>query len=304
MSDYADAIGQSSSAVSDEFDKAREALSEKRQIGGQLSSQLTAIDTKDKTPKAEDEGVEGIKGAGLVAGIASEGKSVGAIGWGNYKKAQIPMAKANWSGFKSGMGIGQKPATQTTREGSWSDIMNDHIGGTATDKDMVDMYKATKAEAPGGGLAESFGRKVLKVATDLPDSRVGEIAKGSGAIMGAVGAGIAGIEDISSGHIGGTLSDGEAVSEWHKDANIGSLISGGLDVAGAFIPALAPVAGLANVITGAMGVAGDEADKAKEKADATSANVQAQSAVRMPDMRASALSQGQVANLPSSQRAY
>ena len=36
MSDYADAIGQSSSAVSDEFDKAREELSENRQIGGKL----------------------------------------------------------------------------------------------------------------------------------------------------------------------------------------------------------------------------------------------------------------------------
>ena len=272
---------------------------EKRSIKGQLPGQLTAIDTKDKTGKEEDEGVEGLKGAGLTAGIVSEGKSVGAIGMRNYMKAQVPMAKSNYAGFKSGMGIGQKPSTAQSRP-NYFGLENPEVG----DKDMVDLYKSTKAEAQGGGLAESFGRKVLKVATDLPDSRVGEIAKSGGAWMGAIGAGVAGIEDISSGHIGGTLSDGGAVSEWHKDANIGSLISGGLDIAGAFIPALAPVAGLANVITGAMSVAGDEADKAKEKADATTANTQSQQSVRMPDMRASALSQGQVANLSSSQRAY
>ena len=304
MSDYASAIGQSASSAMDEYDKQRSASAQRSQIKGQLQGQLTAIDTKSKTGKEVDEGEEGVKSAGMVAGIASEGKSVGAIGWSQYKKAQMPMARANWSGFKSGMGIGQKPSTQQTREGSWGDIMNDHIGGSNTDKDMVDMYKSTKSEAEGGGLAESFGRKVLKVATDLPDSRVGEIAKGSGAIMGALGAGFAGIEDLATHHIGGTLSDGGEVSEWHKDANIGSLISGGLDVAGAFIPALAPVAGIANVITGAMGVAGDEADKAKEKADTTATNQKQQNAVQMPDMRPSALSQGQVANLSSSQRAY
>lgn len=96
-----------------------------------------------------------------------------------------------------------------------------------------------EAEEASGGLAEYAFKKVGGVVSKLPTKQLGAVADVAGKGMGILSAG-EGIADLVKG--------GEDGDEKAKD--IGDVVSGGLDVVSMALPVLAPVAGVASLISG------------------------------------------------------
>jgi len=107
----------------------------------------------------------------------------------------------------------------------------------------ADVVKATaegkEEEEASGGLAELAFKKVGGVVSKLPTKQLGAVADVAGKGLGIFSAG-EGIADLVKGG-----EDGE-----EKAKDIGDVVAGGLDVASMALPVLAPVAGVASLISG------------------------------------------------------
>ena len=131
-----------------------------------------------------------------------------------------------------------------------------------------DVAKATAEGGAEAGLkAETHGivgnivKKVGGMTTNLPVKQLGAVADVAGKGLGVLSAG-EGIADLVKGHTSGE----------EKMKDIGDIVSGGLDVASMAMPILAPVAGVASLISGIGDIFAGK-DKAKEE-QATAAQEQ------------------------------
>lgn len=111
--------------------------------------------------------------------------------------------------------------------------------------------EAGEAAKASGGLVEMGIKKVGGVMSNLPVKQLGAVADVAGKGLGIFNAG-EGIADLVKGK--------ETGEEKAKD--IGDIVSGGLDVAAMALPVLAPVAGVASLISG-IGDIFSAKDKAK-----------------------------------------
>jgi hypothetical protein len=123
-----------------------------------------------------------------------------------------------------------------------------------------DVAKATaEGGAEAGEKAVSHGivgnivKKVGGMTTNLPVKQLGAVADVAGKGLGVLNAG-EGIADLVKGHTSGE----------EKVKDIGDIVSGGLDVASMAMPILAPVAGVASLISGIGDIFAGK-DKAKEE---------------------------------------
>mgnify|MGYP003668255190 CR=1 FL=1 len=268
-------------------------------LRGNLATASNTIKGNYQGTEERDGAKEALTGVEGVGKTLSQYRIASKMGAKGYMAAQVPVAASNIKAVPKGFsdmganifdagtrsggagGAGTRatatsvPEVQKTGAQIGQDTFKalNEPNQTKRASGLVQAYgDAAKGEAAAGGtITESMGRKALGAVTDLGETRVGAMAKGLGAAASIAGGVFAAGKDLASGHVGGTLSDGQAVSEASKVANIGSMVAGGLDAAAMAVPILAPVAAVANVADGIAGIIGDISDKHKELTDAAAA---------------------------------
>ena len=326
MSDFGEsnAISNSNNLINSQSQRATDARVYNQQ---QLSSYQAAANTgkSDATEKkAENEGILGTTG---VSSVVSTGKTITAIraqGLGSYIKAQPGLAKANLQSFtntaKTAFGQGTAEASVGGVRAGAAPLFSDGPGAgrpmsavmtrragalgagtTATAGADRGALRAAGANGEeGGGLVASFAKNVLGKVGGLGAEQAGALAKGVGAFAGVGSAALTGIEDIASGSTGG--SEGKSATGLYKAGQDASMIAGGLDLAAMAVPILAPVAGVANVVSGIMGISGAESEAtAKKTAATTTYNAGKETASTSIVSQTAA---GDVATQSTSQRSY
>ena len=262
MSDWgqSSAIEQSNNLISEGLANARETREHNRQTVATFNQQISNI-TNQKTAgilptKAGDEGAEGLAGIQTAVAVGRELKTASTMGFGNYLASQPGQTADNIRSAiqtgKQAFGLGTSSARDALIAGGGGAVMN-NVGNLSQTGESL-------------GIIPGAIKKGLSAITDLPDKQIAGLAKGLGTFTGIAGAGFTGLEDIASGSFGG--SDGAGAPSMEKTANKASLVAGGLDAMALAVPVLAPVAGVADLVAGGLGIAGDIASSAQKKKQA------------------------------------
>jgi len=262
MSDWgiSSAIEQSNNLISEGLSSARETREHNRSVVASYNQQISNI-TNQKTAgvlptKAGDEGAEGLAGIQTAVAVGRELKSARTMGLGNYLASQPGQTAENIRSAintgKSALGLGTSSARDALIAGGQGAVMN-NVGNLSQEGESL-------------GVLPGAIKKGLSAITDLPDKQVAGLAKGLGAFAGIAGAGFTGLEDIASGSFGG--SEGKDATSTFKTANKASLVAGGLDAMALAVPVLAPVAGVADLVAGGLGIAGDISESSMKKQQA------------------------------------
>ena len=302
MSDFgqSSAIEQTNNLISQGMDNARATREHNNNVLDTYNAKIKAVNNKTDavgvSSKTADTSETGLSGVQTLAATGREAKAAWGMGVGNYIKSQPAATAENlrgaFSAGKSALGIGTAPARGAAAAG-YIPVANRTIGGARS--------TAQAAEEGGDmGVLPGVFKKTLGAITDLPDAQVAGIAKGLGAFTGIAGAGLTGIEDIASGSFGG--SDGKDATGLQKSANVSSLVAGGLDAMALAVPILAPVAGVADVVSGIMGIAGDASGTKKAKNDA--GTLRDKNTEAGDGATVSTGSAGQIASSSTQQRTY
>ena len=308
MSDFgrSNAIEQSNNLISSGLSNAREARVYNQAQKTSFNTSINTIKGKDATGKAEAGGKEGATTAGAIVSSGKQISAVKSLGLKGYAKSQPAQISENLSAFKEGtksaFGMGTKAETASKGAPLFSsgpgpgrslDVVKggaEDLGG-AVGKGGVDE---------GTGLIEGIAKKALGGFTDLPTKQIGALAKGAGAFASIGGGVLTGIEDIASGSTGGT--EGKSATGMYKASGDMSMIAGGLDAMSMAMPFMAPVAGIADVASGIMSIAG-EASEAKAKKDKATADYNA-GKESAPANVISQTAKGDVASQSTAQRTY
>lgn len=295
MSDFgqSSAIEQTNNLISQGMDNARATREHNNNVLDTYNAKIKAINNKTDavgvSSKTADTSETGLAGVQTLAATGKEVKAAWGMGVGNYLKSQPSATAENLKGaygsVKNAFGVGTAP----TRTAAYIPVGKRTMTGA----------RSTAEAGEEMGVLPGVFKKTLGAITDLPDAQVTGIAKGLGAFTGIAGAGLTGIEDIASGSFGG--SDGKDATGLQKSANVSSLVAGGLDAMALAVPILAPVAGVADVVSGIMGIAGDVSGTKKAKDDAGASKTQN---TETGGQIASASSEGQVADSSTQQRTY
>ncbi len=301
MSDFgqSSAIEQSNNLISEGLSNARETREHNRQVMNTYNTKINSINTKTDavgvSDKTEDTGETGLAGIQTAVATGKEVKTAYQMGVGNYLKSQPGQAK---EAFQSAVKTGKNAFGFGAEEGARAANRYIPVGQRV----MGGARSAAEAERTGEGMGVVSGvfKKGLGAITSLPDKQVSGLAKGLGAFTGIAGAGLTGIEDLASGSFG-TNDKGGAATGVDKSANIASLAAGGLDAMALAMPVLAPVAGVADIVSGALGIAKDVSDKKDTKADALSTKNQD---TEQSDSVVSTASSGQIASSSTQSRTY
>ncbi len=296
MSDFgqSSAIEQTNNLISQGMDNARATREHNNNVLDTYNAKIKAINNKKDmvgiSSKTEDTGETGLSSIQTLAATGKEAKAAWGMGVGNYLKSQPQATAENLKGAfgaaKSAFGVGTAPV----KTAKYIPVGQRTMGGA----------RSTAEAGEEMGVLPGVFKKTLGAITDLPDKQVAGIAKGLGAFTGIAGAGLTGIEDIASGSFGG--SDGKDATGLQKSANVSSLVAGGLDAMALAVPILAPVAGVADIVSGAMGIAGDVSGTKKAKSDAGATKDQ-NTESGAGDI-VSAGSSGQIASQSTQQRTY
>ena len=296
MSDFgqSSAIEQTNNLISQGMDNARATREHNNTVLDTYNNKIKAINNKTGavglSSKTEDTGETGLSSVQTIAATGKEAKAAWGMGVGNYIKSQPAATAENLKGAygaaKSAFGVGTAPV----KTAKYIPVGQRTMTGA----------RSTAEAGEEMGVLPGVFKKTLGAITDLPSAQVSGIAKGLGAFTGIAGAGLTGIEDIASGSFGG--SDGKDATGTQKAANVSSLVAGGLDAMALAVPILAPVAGVADVVSGIMGIAGDVSGSKKAKDDAGS--VKDQNTEAGDGDIASAGSSGQIASQSTQQRTY
>jgi hypothetical protein len=297
MSDWgqSSAIEQTNNLISEGLTNARATREHNRSVINNYNSTISAINNKTDAvgikQKTADEGEEAVSGIQTAVAVGQEAKKAYQMGVGNYLKSQPGQIAENLKGAvqagKDAFGIGTSPA-RTLRQGAFP---------LSLGQDAENL----RSLAPAGedlGFKSSIIQKGLQTITDLPDKQIAGLAKGLGAFTGIAGAGFDALEDISAGSFGGD-KDASSIS---KTADKASLVAGGLDAMALAVPILAPVAGVADLVSGGLAIGADLADtkSAKDKAKTTEQSNMEQGTSNVVSQG----SAGQVATSSTQSRSY
>ncbi len=147
------------------------------------------------------------------------------------------------------------PETAASQAKASGGVINENVA-----KATAESGAEAGMEAESHGIVGNIVKKVGGMTSNLPVKQLGAVADVAGKGLGVLNAG-EGIADLVKGHTSGE----------EKVKDIGDIVSGGLDVASMAMPILAPVAGVASLISGIGDIfAGkDKAKKEQEQAQQT-----------------------------------
>ncbi len=304
MSDFgrSNAIEQSNNLISSGLSNAREARVYNQAQKTTYDNSINTIKAKDTTGKVESGAKEGATTGGAIVSSGKQFKAMSDQGLKAYAKSQPEAVSQNLSAFKEGtksaFGFGAKEPTGAPlfSSGPGPGRSLDVVAGASEDLRNAGHNSAGE----GGGLIEGMAKKALGGITDLPTKQIGALAKGAGAFASIGGGILTGVEDIASGSTGGT--EGKEATGMYKAGGDMSMIAGGLDAMSMAMPFLAPVAGIADVASGIMNIAG-EASEEKHKADLASKQYTAGKETA-PANVISETAKGDVASVSTAQRTY